>query len=358
MIHIILFSVIVIALLGRKSKIGHKIAFLLLALFSAIRYEYGNDYLSYLKKFQYIKMGYESPFDNEILYTLLNRMMPSFYLLIAVTSIFYIYQIYKLLENNLKIKQIWLGLFIFLINPYLYLMNLSAIRQCIAMCFFIIAVSFAHRKELKKYVLFIVIAALFHKSAILLLPVYVLMSEKSVKKRHVLLIVAAIMLGLSFSGIHDVVELVLSFFNDVNYMYYMQDAATNSLRATILSGIYLIYILFNLPKLKGKYVIYGKLYLISTILAVLAYRLSMFTRIQMYFDIFSVVILPYLFCENFRNGKIKIYLKNDWKTIWGFTNQYILPALMIAIYFLRYYSFFTNPMWKSFAEYRTILDLL
>lgn len=358
MIHIILFSVVLLAVLGRRNKLCLYFSFLLLTIVSSIRYMYGNDYRSYYIHFYNIKNGYESVFDSEILFTLLNKLLPSFHVLIIVTSVVFIYQIYKFMMDNLNQRQIWIGVFIFLINPYLYLVNLSAIRQCIAMCCFCVAVSYMLKRDVKRYLLFIIAAALFHKSAILLLPVYLLIGTKRIKKRYVVLIILGIWFLLSFPEFYSVIETILSLFDDLNYVRYMDEGLSNSLRATLLSSIYLVYVLFNLPKLEGKYVLYGKLYLISMILAVLAYRLSMVTRIQMYFDIFSIVVLPHLFYKNINNGYITIYFNNPLKTIWGVINQYILPALIIMIYFLRYYSFFTNPMWQSFVKYRTILDLL
>ena len=60
----------------------------------------------------------------------------------------------------------------------------------------------------------------------------------------------------------------------------------------------LIYLIFNLGKTDGKTASYTKIYLVAIICGLLAYRVSAFTRIQMYFDVFSVVYLPYLFAEN------------------------------------------------------------
>ena len=48
-------------------------------------------------------------------------------------------------------------------------------------------------------------------------------------------------------------------------------------------------------------------------------------------------------------------LSGKWKKI---INLYIFPSALLVIYIARYYSFFTNPMWSSFATYHTIFEAL
>lgn len=357
MIHIILISIIAFAYLSRKSRRIQNFSFVLIAIVAAIRYMYGNDYFSYMQCHYWIRNGVRSPFDREILYTVLNKAISSFYVLIAITSILFIYIIYRFIAENVERKYVWVALFIFLMNPYLFLMNLSAIRQCIAMCIYIIALEDALRGRRIRFVIYILIASLFHKSVIVLLPTIFIINYKKVDVKRIITILCITSILLFFTDLPILVETIANVFSDNNYLTYVQGGG-NSLRATLLSSVYLVYVLFNLPELEGKYLVYGKLYLCSTILAILAFKVSMLTRTQMYFDIFSIVVLPYLFSKNKMTGRIAIYQRSLRKTIWGILNQYLLPVLIFMIYLLRYYSFFTNPMWQSFVKYRTILDLL
>lgn len=357
MIHVILLSVIGLAFYGKKSRKIQTFAFFVLTLMASIRYMYGNDYSSYYKWHQRIHAGWESPFDGEILYTLLNKITPSFYILIVLTSIAFVWTIYKFMTDNLEKEYVWVALLIFLINPYLFLMNLSSIRQCIAMCLYIVAVQYALKKNKIGYIFIMIIAILFHKSAVLLLPTYFLMGTRKVTKKTIAVICVGIIGMFFWVDIDGIAKSLVSIFDDVNYVSYIESGMSNSLRATMLSSVSLIYVLFNLPKMDGKYLAYGKLYLVSTVLAVLAYRMSMLTRIQMYFDIFSVVVIPYLLSKNKMDGKVTLYSRNIIKTIWGIVNKYLLPILIFIIYILRYYSFFTNPMWEAFTEYKTIFNL-
>lgn len=359
MVHIILGAAILIAFLGRnRGRAFLGIAFFVLFSFAAMRYMYGNDYSSYLYHYNSIRTGWDSPFDGEYLYTLMNQTVPSFYLLIAITSLAFVVTVYILVKRNLEPDYAWLGLLIFVISPYLFLMNLSAIRQCMALVFFIAAVHFGIQRKPIRYGLLVIIGALFHKSAYVLLPVYLLLDDRRFKKRYVVLVVAMLFVLLWVVDISEIVTRAAQIFDDANYLYSAKSDMKNSLRATLLTSISFVYVLGNLPKLEGKALVYGKLYLISPVLGILAIRLSALTRIQMYFDIFAVVALPAIFCCVQQQEPIVVDHERKLKTLWDVANKYLLPLLILLVYLLRYYAFFTNPMWKPFWKYQTILELL
>lgn len=358
MVHFILAAAVLIAFIGRnRGKTFLGIAFFVLFAFAALRYMYGNDYASYLYHYNSIQTGWESPFDGEPLYTLLNQFFPSFYWLIAVTSLAFIIAVYLLVHSNLEQEYAWLGLLIFVISPYLFLMNLSAIRQCIAMVFFIVAVYFGVRRKLVFYIAAVVLGALFHKSAYVLLPVYFLLDDRCFRKRHVVITVAALFLLLWVVDLSSLIVRTAQIFDDANYIYSAKSKMINSLRATLLTFIFFVYVLGNLPKLKGTELVFAKLYLLSPALGILAIRMSALSRIQMYFDIFAVVALPTIFCR-VQQSPALVYREKRMLTLWNVANKYVLPILILLVYILRYYSFFSNPMWSPFREYRTILDLL
>ena len=145
MVHLVLASSVLIAMVGHKrSKYTYIVSCLLLFAFAALRYMYGNDYGNYYANYFRIHAGVKDVYD-EWLFTLLNQISPSFFSLIAVSSAVFVYCIYRLIVDNLSADFAWIGLLIFVVNPYLFLMNLSALRQCIAMVAFIAAVHFAIR---------------------------------------------------------------------------------------------------------------------------------------------------------------------------------------------------------------------
>lgn len=356
MVHIVFIIAVLLAYMSRKKgKILLIMSFFILFLFSALRYMYGNDYPGYLSEFNKIKLGIRSLYSEQ-LFIYLNRISPSFFFMIAVISGVFVLTIYLLVTRNLSKRYAWLGLFIFVVSPYLFLMNLSAIRQCIAMLLFIAAIPYGMKRKPIPFCLLLFIGTQFHKSAFLLFPVYFILSPKPFRRRNVLLVLAALAIMFQLSATNDVALWIARQFDDSNYVHYASGELGNSLRATLLSGIYFVYVLLNMDKLEGKKLIYAKLALVSYSMSILAYQLSLFTRVQMYFDIFTIVAIPTIIERVNAEGKIYINRANPQETVWKCINKYVLPALIIAIYFLRYYSFFTNPMWSSFADYQTIFS--
>lgn len=350
MIHITLLLSTVTATINKYRRYFLFLSFFILFVFAAIRYNYGNDYASYYEWFEWIHRGGDSPYKGQVGFTWLNVIMPNFFLLVVAVSLLFLWCVYKLIRDNVEEQVYGLAVFIFVVNPYLFLMNLSAMRQSIAISFFIIAVEFARKRKLVPYILLILLAGIFHISALVLLPFYIIINEKKINAVFGIITLAIIVIFFVDTKIfQDSISFVLSVFDDKEYNYLYTDSATNSLRATLLSSVTLVYVLINLNKMSGKGLMYSKLYLVSMIFALFEYRLSMLTRIQMYFDIFSVVALPSIFLTNFKS----FYGKCD-----RIFNVYLFPAAILIIYFARYYSFFTNTLWEDFWQYNSLLSLL
>ena len=350
MVHVTLALSSVLAFVRLHKKSLLPLSFLLIILFAVCRYQYGNDYVPYYESFIQIHNGEGSPFPKEVLFTLLNKICPSFYILIAVTSSFFLLVIYKLIRSNIDDKFVGLAVFILLFNPYIYLVYLSAIRQSIAMALFIIAIYYSRQKKIVPYVLLVLTATLFHTSAIILLPLYFVANESKLNRTQFVILLVVVALFLFDSTLlKSTVAKALELFDNRNYDLYFRGESGNSLRATALSAVYFLYTLINLRKLSGATLMYAKLYLIGTILALFAYHFSMLTRVQMYFDLFSVVALP---------GIIKCNKEGAYGNLSRGINVYMFPILLGVIYVLRYYSFFMNPLWSSFVTYQTIWGAL
>lgn len=342
MTHIVFFASWLFSMpfLNNKRVPFYWMTFWILLLFLAVRYDYGNDYADYQYIHEVVNRGMNAWGSSDVLFRYLNIISPNFYVMIALISILYIYAISFLLKHNLFLKQYWLAIFILLFNPYLFLIHLSGLRQTLAICFFIFAVHFAVKRKIWPYLFFVVISIGFHQSAIILLPVYFLLSQKKIKQRTMISILAVLALMI-FTPLFDLVlTRILYYFP--RYHHYVEEGIQNSLRTTLLSSFFFFLMLFNINKLEGKEMVYGKLGLYSTIISLLTIKLSMISRIGMYFDIFLIVAIP-----------LVIYrLKNT-------ASKQILCIMVIGIYVLRYYSFFQDPLWSAYyGTYKTLMDAI
>lgn len=344
--HAFLGGVVLLSAFARRHHCFFYFSGLALFLFAALRYGFGNDYFSYYQCFLDIRLMGQDPFPGEGLFTFFNRALPHFYWLIALTSLVFVGTLWRFMRNSLPDEWLWFAALILLMNPYLFLMHLSAIRQSMALVCFICAVPFACRRKPVPFCLLILAACGFHQSAILLFPVYFIIRYTPVSRG------ATIALALSVTAVlylgYRVNEMLASSLNLLQltqYGYALQSDLRNSLRATLLSSVTFFYLLGNLPRLHGKTLVYAKLWMVGSMFSVLAYQISMFTRVEMYFDVFSIVAFPRMLARPQKD-----------KRLYAILNNLVFPALILTILFLRYYSFFTNPMWEPFTTYRTILS--
>ena len=325
---------------------------IILFLFSSLRYDYGNDYMSYYRSFNQIKSGADVTFGKEFGFELLNKIMPSFFLLICIVDAVFLAAIYLLIKNNVNSRYVFISVFILLFNPYLFLLSLSAIRQTIAMCLFILAVQYSYKRKIIPYCLLIIVAAFFHFSAILLLPFYFFANDKKISnKLMIFIIVILVLLLLSSTLFEGIVNRLLSVLNDKNYNYYYKQQNTNSLRSTLLFGLILVYLIINHNLLNGKCRMYTKLYIVGVICGILAYKIQMISRIEQYFDIFAVASIPMIIKENVEKDKL-----SSQKSFLRFLNVWVLPMSVLLIFGLRYISFFNASVWEKFHEYHWVFD--
>lgn len=312
--------------------------YMILFMFMALRYNYGNDYMAYLDIHALMNEGLPAWGQEDILFYRLNLLIPNFFLYIGVISLFYIISICNLIKNNLSKNQYWFAILILLINPYLFLMHLSGIRQTLAICFFVFAINFAIKRKMILYIIFVLLATGMHSSAIILLPLYFVLTENQFNKRHMFITIILVLLLFGTPVFDILANKFLEYFP--RYRYYYMQGIGNSIRSTLISCFYLFLVFLNLGKLKGREIIYGKLSLIATILSILALKVSMISRVGMYFDLFLIITIPQIF------NRIEKRLYKQ-----------VLFIILIAIYLLRYYYFFANPMWESFRRYQTILGI-
>lgn len=313
--------------------------FVILLLFLVLRYDYGMDYMAYLKIHSSINSEIASWGQSDVLFKYLNIIFTNFYLLIAFVSVYYIGVIYWIVTSNFKKNEYWFPILLLLINPYLFLVHLSSLRQTIAICFVVIAVFFGIKRKIVPYCSFVLLAVGFHQSAILMFPVYFILTESKINTKVKVSIFAGLALLIA-TPIFDVVSRFVLNYLPVHYTYYFNQDLQNTLRSTVLSSFFFLFVILNINKLEGKKIIYGKLSLIATIIALLAFKVSMITRVGMYFDIFLIITIPQLFAV-LKNKPVKTFL----------------VVLMMVIYLLRYISFFSNDIWmQGYGVYNTILN--
>ncbi|QJT30071.1 EpsG family protein [Aeromonas media] len=141
------------------------IAFSILFFISAVRYGIGTDYVNYQKIFELLSIN-ELNISIEPLFYLINifaiKLGFHFEFVVAVSSFLFIYPLVKCSDKNVSI---WIVFYLLL---YFYIASFNAVRQGIAIsisCYALYNLFYSNDK--KRYVIFILLASLFHYSALL-----------------------------------------------------------------------------------------------------------------------------------------------------------------------------------------------
>jgi hypothetical protein len=221
---------------------------------------------------------------------------------------------------------------------------------------------FSDKKKPLLFLLFSLLAILSHKSSVVLLPFYFIANDSEIKNLKVFyavfvpLLLVIILLPKTF--FRSVIEWFLKLFNDPNYKHYFENDGGNTAGTLLNYGTSILYILCCLPKLKGKTLMFSKLYLVNLVLGLLCYHVSMLVRFQMFFEPFAFLALPLIikdrYCEFFKKEEkttedVFVFLLVD----------ILLPLLVFKMYFIQYRWFFTDTMYYSkFHKYGTIFGLL
>lgn len=263
---ILLFLVVVLLLISKNSKKSSFLfvifSALLLILFSTFR-QYisngayaGNDYFSYNNWFNLIenlKLSVFNDFLFNILMLIIKRYFNSFIFFLFVVAIFQIYAIYKFAYENSD--DYFYCIYVFLAFG-IYDLGLSAIRQFIALSFFLLSFKQIKDKKFFKYFIYIILASMFHSSAIILLLVYPFINVNiSIKKKIFLLI----FMGIAFTffihnGLYE--RFLINYIPGYIYKYENIGSELNSNYTVLLISLLLIiadYFLLSKKRMSRSY---------------------------------------------------------------------------------------------------------
>lgn len=210
----------------------------------------------------------------------------------------------------------------------------NIMRQAVAECIFLFTVQYIVDRKMWKYIFWILIATLIHKSAIILIPFYFILNKPMVPKSGLtlaLIFLTCTIIGWSptWTNILYNVESVLKF---LEYNAYtdnlegiIEDANQFRVWGPARTGIWLLYILtiYLYPKVR-KYFNLGKrfdIYFVCFFYGRCGYELvantsNIFVRPLSYFYDFSIVIVP-----------LTIYYLHKRKS------RFISPIMWILAYF-------------------------
>lgn len=274
------------------------LSFLPLFLVSALRYKVGVDYLSYTYIFQDVNAG--KPSHTEAGYDLMNRLVGLYttdaqwvYALAAAISLLLIvWGIYRYSTNPAY------SIFLFVTMGYLF-SSFNILRQYIAIALIFAALKLIKEKQFLPFCAVVLLAATFHKTAIIMIPLYFLLRLR-LKQSYMLMIT---FVGMGCIPLRGVLTNLL-----VN-TFYPQYAGTDLIQPlSAFEFLYyaLVFGLLLLLCMRYKHTFfqddYNLILFNSVFYSFLIYLCLSFVpeinRIAVYMEFFVILLIPRLFaCE-------------------------------------------------------------
>lgn len=332
----------------KDARWGLKASFTLIFLFLALRYNFGNDYERYLNAFidisQYNQIDF---FDNTRQYEsgwmLLNWLFRSlgFFAMTAVLALFNCVVYYRFIKKYVPVRYYWLAIFLYIFYPEFMLIHSSAMRQSIAIMLFVFSMDYLYEKDAIRYFLCILLASLFHFSALILLPVYLLglfnrRFYTVIGVTFVLIYVSVILFNQSLSPYLNL--FINNYFE--KYVGYRDAGVVNMGLGFLYFAVMSILTLYFLRLQNKETALVFMISIISFVLMPLALIIGLTARAGMYFVPATIIAYPIIFMK----------LKNPISKI-----IYLTIVLTATTY--RFFQFFYSDVYKdAFGIYQTIFS--
>lgn len=334
-------------------------AFIIVTIIAGIRYNYGNDYSSYYDDYirynhYYIQDIINGNVDFKepgwsifcILFSIFGNY--GFYVMVGTITIFCNLIYYRFIIENVQRRYYWLALFIYLFTFEMYVLQMSMIRQGIAISLFVFSYHFLKRKKILIPVLLCILAYTFHRSSIVYFP-FILLSllrwDILGKSLSWILLGAFVIFFISNSIAEKLFGNLLALEEMSIYdKYALMEGNKLGIRRLfefIPFFISLYYLAQNDTAKKGqKYMV--MLSTVATILYPFSMIVHLVSRLMYYFTIFYIATIPttYFFIKDkmLRYGLLSIFM-------------------IITLYL--YFSNFKDPIYEaSFANYQTVFSVI
>lgn len=306
---------------------------LFFTLISAVRWDVGVDSTSYFRSFAIFNLGASAREGEEQFWTFLVKSVydlgchPSVGL--GITAFLQVFFIVLALKHNRRVL-IYIPFLLFGSRYFLDMSN--AVRQMIAASIFFYSCQFIIKKQLWKYVVCILAASCFHKSAIVLIVFYLIPNKWDVSKyRYILLVLLATCLIMGLT------PALQSFLSRVQYLTLLLGYNGYEDRVSLMLGggysdeklgfgpmmlsylIISVYVTWYGPILKKKYgaeyPAFNLWYIFANVYACAFFLVCnvshIFIRPLMYFELFQMVlasmILMLFITTRYKDSLISIF---------------------------------------------------
>lgn len=291
---------------------GYVISFLLVAVFLASRYYLGRDWDNYYRIFSSVyQQEFEFGESRELGFLLLVRALNAagleFHSFISITAVFTSILFYSAFRKQYALLPI--AIFFFFVGQE-YSMVINTIRQGIAVFCFLNALTYIddEKRPFLKFMIFVLIGALFHYSILVFVPFYWVAKIKF--NPFVLFGVCAVLFAFCFFFLMDIYGDVLlaipKYYSYIGDDHVFADDSTFGLGAILLLTLRVVPLFFYQSVVKEfpqsrKYFI---LYAFGISIYYSFYKFLLITRFTFYLQFCELFVFSFLMIYMWRNKNI------------------------------------------------------
>ncbi|MEY8445138.1 EpsG family protein [Enterococcus ratti] len=226
------------------------------------------------------------------LFIFIGNLVNSFNVYLFLYSFFTL--LFVILALKALVKKELIGISFFLYLCLLYPISLNTMRQSLAVAIIFYSYKFLLNRSFFRFFLGVLIAAQFHISSVVMLPIYFLINEqRKLRKGFFVLILSSIVVAIvSYKWIFS----FLSFFlNDERYNAYINytEPTTNYLfffNFILFLGISFFQLVHSEKNKKNQF--YFAMLAIGLLLGVTGFISPFIKRISIFFDVIQILLIP------------------------------------------------------------------
>ena len=301
--------------------------FTILFLLSALRMEVGNDYETYVDTFHEIYVGgyvVTEPLFNAVVKVICELSGGENYLLVFAAFAFVTIWIFLKVMYE-QTEDFPLAFFLFM-TLGIYFRTFNTVRYYFVLAITLYSLRYVFRKEYVKFILLIVLAAFFHKSVLIVIPIYLIANMKWKKWYVAVLSVGAAGMLLCQDFIMKIALQLYPSYKDTIYLETETGLSGNLM--SILRCVMVLVLAFLCYKETWKEEERNRFYIKLNFLAVLLYLCGSFLplvgRIGYYLITSQILLIPAIL------GSIQ-----DKKKKKVFTSMVIIACVIYFLLFLR-----------------------
>ncbi len=253
-----------------------------------------------------------------VLQMLLQRISEDPQILIFTTALLTNVLIVFILYNYSRVFE--LSLYVY-ITGGLFLVSMNGIRQVLAAAIAFTSIRFLMEGSWKRYILVILLASLFHLSALILIPIYFIVRFKAWSKATIALVLISIVIVLGYSQFST---LLFSALQDTQYGNYknFNEGGANSIRVVVDAIPLLIAFIGrdNLRRIFPNSDIVVNMALLGFVFMLISTQNWIFARISIYFSFYQLILISWI---------TKLFRKKD--------EKFIYYSILICYFIYFYY---------------------